>query len=89
MQPYLTAFCNYKRDNWVELLPLTEFAHNNSIPHSIQMTPFWANNNYHSKMQFKHPKDLSMCSQVQAASLMAGMDETDQILQRYIIEAHK
>jgi transposase InsO family protein len=26
MKQYLRAFCNYEQDNWVELLPLVEFA---------------------------------------------------------------
>ena len=43
MEQYLRAFCNYEQDNWVELLPLAEFAYNNSIHHSTLMTPFWPN----------------------------------------------
>jgi transposase InsO family protein len=40
MEQYLRAFSNYEQDNWVELLPLAEFAYNNSVHHSTQMTPF-------------------------------------------------
>jgi len=29
MEQYLLAFSNYKQDNWVELLPLAQFAYNN------------------------------------------------------------
>jgi hypothetical protein len=42
MEQYLCAFCNYEQDNWVELLPLAEFAYNNSMHASTRMTPFWA-----------------------------------------------
>jgi len=31
MEQYLRAFCNYEQDNWVELIPLAEFAYNNSV----------------------------------------------------------
>jgi transposase InsO family protein len=31
MDQYLRALCNYEQDNWVELLPLAEFAYNNSV----------------------------------------------------------
>ena len=89
MEQYLQAFCNYKQDNWVELLPLAEFAFNNSIHHSALMTPFWANYNYHPTMQFKPPKDPSYRSQVQADSSMTGMKEADQMLRENIIEAQE
>jgi hypothetical protein len=53
MEQYFWAFSNYKQPNWVELLPFAEFAHNNSVHHSTQMTSFWANYHYHPPMQFK------------------------------------
>jgi len=40
MEQYLRAFCNYEQDNWVELMPLAEFAYNNAIHASTRMTPF-------------------------------------------------
>jgi len=40
MEQYLRAFCNYEQANWVELLPLAEFAYNNSMHASMKMTPF-------------------------------------------------
>ena len=33
MEQYLRAFSNFEHDNWVELLPLAEFAYNNSVHH--------------------------------------------------------
>jgi len=59
MEKYLRAFCNYEQDNWVELLPLAEFAYNNTIHTSTRMTPFWVNYHYHPVMQFKTPKQRS------------------------------
>jgi hypothetical protein len=56
MEQYLGAFCHYEQDNWVELLPLTESAYNNTIHSSTRMTPFWANSHYHPVMQFKAQK---------------------------------
>jgi hypothetical protein len=89
MEQYLPGFCNYEQDNWVELLPLMEFAYNNSIHKSTLMTPFWANYIYHPTMQFKPPNDPSFRSLVQADSWMAGMEETNRILQENIIEAEE
>jgi len=89
MEQYLRAFCNYEQDNWVELLPLAEFAFNNCINHFMLMTPVRANYNYHPTMQFKPPKDPSFRSQVQADLWMAGLEETHRILSENIIEAQE
>jgi hypothetical protein len=50
MEQYILAFCNYQQDNWVELLPLAEFAYYNYMHHSTLMTPFWVKYNYHPTM---------------------------------------
>ncbi len=57
MEQYLRAYVNYEQDNWVELLPLAQFAYNNSVHASMKMTLFFANYGYHPEMQFKRPKD--------------------------------
>jgi hypothetical protein len=86
MEKFLRAFWNYKHDYWVELLPVAEFAFNNSIHHSTLMTHYLPNYNYHPIMQFKPPKDPSFRLQVQAASWMAGVEETHRIVLENIIK---
>jgi len=66
MEQCLRAICNEEQHNWVEFLPLAQFAYNNSIHHSTLMTPFSANFNYNPMMQFKPAMDPSVRSQVQA-----------------------
>jgi len=90
MEQYLQAFCNYEQDNWVELLPLAEFAYNNSVHHSMRMTPFWANYNSNSPMQFKQPKARSnLRSEILANSMVSGMDKTHRLLRESMMEAHE
>jgi hypothetical protein len=43
LEQYLRCFMNYHQDNWYELLPLAEFAYNNSLHKSINCSPFYAN----------------------------------------------
>jgi transposase InsO family protein len=43
IEAYLRSFINYKMDNWVGLLPIAEFAYNNSIMQATSMSPFHAN----------------------------------------------
>ena len=40
LEQYLQAYVNYQQDNWVELLPMAEFAYNNSQQETIKNTPF-------------------------------------------------
>ena len=43
LEQYLRSFCNYDQDNWSQLLPMAEFAYNNSITSATGMSPFFAN----------------------------------------------
>ena len=44
-------YVNYQQDDWVNLLPLAEFAYNNTL-HSVTMvTPFFANKGFHPKLE--------------------------------------
>ena len=43
----LRIFVNYDHNDWYHLLPLAEFAYNNSIANAHNMTPFFANYGYH------------------------------------------
>jgi len=47
IEAYLRAFVRHKQDNWVGLLPMVEFAYNNSITMSNGMSPFYANYGFH------------------------------------------
>ena len=50
LEQYLHIFCDYQQDNWADLLPLAEFAHNNTKHTSTQVSPFYANYGYHPRM---------------------------------------
>jgi hypothetical protein len=88
MEEYLRAFCNYEQDNWVELLPLAEFPYNNSVHASTRMTPFWANYQFHAEMEFKRAKAPTIArSEVKAVVMLAGLEETHEILRQNLLEA--
>ena len=42
LEQYLRMYVNYQQDNWVELLPMAEFAYNNSHHSSLGASPFYA-----------------------------------------------
>jgi hypothetical protein len=47
IEAYLWSFIDYEMDNWVGLLPMTEFAYNNSVTQATGMSPFFANYGQH------------------------------------------
>ena len=47
METYLQMFCSHCQDDWVDLLPMVEFAYNNHHHPSIDTTPFFMNYGYH------------------------------------------
>jgi len=90
MEQYLQAFCNYEQDNWVELVPLAEFAYNNSVHASTTMTPFWDVSHQHPMMQFETqiaPANLK--SEIQADTVLEGLEETHRILRENQLDAQE
>jgi len=51
LEQYLRTYINYQQDDWVSLLPLAEFAYNNTPHTATHVTPFFANKGYHPKLQ--------------------------------------
>ena len=49
LEQYLRCSVNYQQDNWAELLPLAEFAYNNTVHSSTKQTPFFANYGQHPR----------------------------------------
>ena len=43
IEQYLRAFMNYHQDDWVDWLPLAEFAANNAVSETTGVSPFFAN----------------------------------------------
>jgi len=43
LEQYLRCYINYQQDNWVELLPLAQFAYNSAKTEATQESPFYAN----------------------------------------------
>src|SRR5882724_11666284 len=51
LEQYLRVYVNYQQDNWVNILPLTEFAYNNTSHSATMVTPFFANKGFHPKLE--------------------------------------
>ena len=52
LEQYLRVFSNYKQSDWSKLLPVAEFAYNNSIHATTGISPFFANKGYNPRLDF-------------------------------------
>ena len=54
---YLKTYCTWDQDNWVELLPFTEFWYNNTVHSATKLILFFAACQQHPQNNFKHPEE--------------------------------
>jgi len=66
LEHYLRAFCNTEQNDWAKLLPLAEFAYNNSIHSATAITPFFACYGFAPQFRFE-AEDSSHEERVPAA----------------------
>jgi len=59
LEQYLHIYHKYQQDNWLELLPLAEFAYNNAPSATTGVSPFFANKGYHPNISIYPECDLS------------------------------
>src|SRR5467141_332717 len=85
LEQYLQIYINYQQDNWVNFLPLAEFAYNNTSHSETMVTPFFANKVFHPKLE------VSLASVVldAAHSVASDLKELHQYLHDQIAHALK
>src|SRR5467141_4969273 len=84
LKQYLRVYCNYQQDNWSELLPLAEFAYNNTLSATTGITPFFSNKGYHLNLTVHPERDLAS---MRACDFVTDLDELHHELQQHIAEA--
>src|SRR6266481_6639185 len=83
LEQYLLVYCNYQQDNWSSLLPLTEFAYNNTPSATTRITPFFANKGYHPNVTIHPERDLAS---TRACDFVTNLDELHQELKTHIAD---
>ena len=59
LEQYIRVYSSYQQDNWLELLPLAEFAYNNAPSTTTGISPFFANKGYHLNLTVHSERDLA------------------------------
>jgi hypothetical protein len=71
LEQYLRLYINYLQDDWVNHLPIAEFAYNDTHHDSINMSPFFANKGFHPNLSI----DLSRISHLEAQKATSSFKE--------------
>ena len=74
LEQYLRTYVNYQQDNWARLLPMAEYAYNNTVNGSTGLTPFKTLMGYNLNFDIKlsqEPKPASQDAQERIEELNA------------------
>jgi hypothetical protein len=84
IEQYLRQFMNFHQDDWVDWLPLAEFATNNVVSETTGVSPFFANYGFHPRLGTEPtapcPPNLSPAQKTQFYKANAVADRFDRIL---------
>jgi len=75
LEGYLRIFVNYDQNDWYHLLPLAEFAYNNSVTNAHGMTPFFANYGYHPQTEWLKEREVQNPGATMYAHWMQSIHE--------------
>ncbi len=82
IEAYLRPFLNQEQDDWTDLLPLAEFAYNNSAASGTKLTPFYANYGWHPGTNAPRSVEaLHPASEVYAHWIKGAIDRAREALQ--------
>lgn len=86
LEHILRPYCTYNQDNWTSLLPMAEFAFNNTPSATTSISPFFANYGYHPT----HPALIGISTNTPAAYAYAQqLMETHQHIQQQTLKAQQ
>ena len=86
LKQYLRVYCNYQQSNWSNLLPIVEFAYNNTPNATTGLSPFYANKGYHLNL-FIHPeRDVAS---IRAQDYAVDLNELHRQLRSHISDMQK
>ena len=97
LEQYLRQYCNYEQDNWYDLLPLAEYAYNNSATTATQMSPFNAKYGFHPRTTWpvekesKNPVSINYAHWIERLHdlCLKRLEETRERMGKYYVRARK
>jgi hypothetical protein len=84
LEIFLRMYINYLQDDWAHLLPVAEFAYNNTVHSATSMTPFFANKGYHPKLDIS----IEAVPSESAHTLIADIEDLHKHLRAELAKTH-
>ena len=53
LEQFLRAYINYEQNDWVQWLPIAQYAYNNGVYSATQVTPFYTNYGYNPEILYQ------------------------------------
>ena len=63
LEQYLRSYINHQQDNWVQILPLAQFAYNSAMTETTKVSPFFANHGFNPEAYREPRKDDTRAEQ--------------------------
>jgi hypothetical protein len=73
LEQHLRAYVSYMQDDWLDWLPLAEFAANSMFSETIGLSPFFANYGFHPRLGVEPIKPIDMPATRQASAFADQM----------------
>ena len=90
MEQYLRCYVDYRQDDWAKWLPIAEFAQNNHVSATTQLSPFAANYGYHPRGFPKAIEETRSSTNTLAAGQFAKrMVEIEEFLKENMLYAQQ
>jgi len=86
LEQYFHIYCNYQQNNWSKLLPLVEFAYNNTPSATTGVSPFFANKGYHPNLMVYPEQDIAFS---RTCDFIVDLDKLQGILKEEIAKAQR
>ena len=91
LEGYLRNFVNYDQNDWYQLLPLAEYAYNNSKASAHKLTPFFANYGFHPQTEWMKERETQNPGAIMYTHRMktvqenarARLEQTREAMKRY------
>jgi transposase InsO family protein len=87
LERYLRAYVSYLQDDWVDWLPLAEFATNSVQSETTHVSPFFANYGFHPRMGFEPVSPVSLPATLDAEKFARQMQAITEFVRTEIVSA--
>ncbi|KAK4700362.1 hypothetical protein P7C70_g5887, partial [Phenoliferia sp. Uapishka_3] len=88
IEQIIRIYTNYQQDDWDELLPLAQFAYNDSKHSATGTTPFLANYGYSPRLDVSQPSERHSVSERSAEAFVKRMQKTHELIRTEIDAAN-